>query len=140
MTTGSSGPPSSTSRANRLSGYGVSWCATCDGFLFKDKEIAVVGGGDAPRWRSTVPDDLRIKGVPGAPRDSFPRFGIVRTRVFNSRRLGSSGSSAVTAVHGESNLESITLTNTKDGSRAPAGCSEMLFIAIGSRSSRGTGT
>ena len=47
MTTGSQVRKLNIEGEDRLSGYGVSWCATCDGFFFKDKEIAVVGGGDS---------------------------------------------------------------------------------------------
>ena len=107
MTTGSQVRKLNIEGEDRLSGYGVSWCATCDGFFFKDKEIAVVGGGDSALEE------------------------IMQERVFKNPKIEVVWDSAVTAVHGESNLEAVTLTNTKDGSESRLEV-QGLFIAIGS--------
>lgn len=131
MTTGSQVRKLNIEGEDRLSGYGVSWCATCDGLLLQGQ-----GNRSGRRWRlraggGTVPDDLRIQVYLVHRRDSFRASEIMQTRVFNNPKIEVVWDSAVTAVHGESNLESITLTNTKDGSERQLAV-QGLFIAIGS--------
>ena len=131
MTTGSQVRKLNIEGEDRLSGYGVSWCATCDGFFFKDKEIAVVGGGDSALEEALFLTTFASKVYLVHRRDSFRASEIMQTRVFNNPKIEVVWDSAVTAVHGESNLESITLTNTKDGSERQLAV-QGLFIAIGS--------
>ena len=114
-----------------LTGRGVSTCATCDGFFFKDKEIAVVGGGDSALEEALFLTTFASKVYLVHRRDSFRASEIMQTRAFNNPKIEVVWDSAVTAVHGESNLESITLTNTKDGSERQLAV-QGLFIAIGS--------
>ena len=131
MTTGSQVRKLNIEGEDRLSGYGVSWCATCDGFFFKDKEIAVVGGGDSALEEALFLTTFASKVYLVHRRDSFRASEIMQTRVFNNPKIEVVWDSAVTAVHGESNLESVTLTNTKDGSERQLDV-QGLFIAIGS--------
>ena len=100
---------------DRLSGYGVSWCATCDGFFFKEKDIAVVGGGDSALEEALFLTTFARKVYIIHRRDSFRASDIMQKR----------------AIDGDSNLEKVTLKNTKDGSERELPLNG-LFIAIGS--------
>ena len=133
MTTGSQVRKLNIEGEDRLSGYGVSWCATCDGFFFKDKEIAVVGGGDSALEEALFLTTFASKVYLVHRRDAFRASEIMQERVFNNPKIEVVWDSAVTAVHGESNLEAVTLTNTKDGSESRLEV-QGLFIAIGSGS------
>ena len=130
MTTGSQVRKLNIEGEDRLSGYGVSWCATCDGFFFKDKEIAVVGGGDSALEEALFLTTFASKVYLVHRRDAFRASEIMQERVFKNPKIEVVWDSAVTAVHGESNLE-VTLTNTKDGSESRLEV-QGLFIAIGS--------
>lgn len=131
MTTGSQVRKLNIEGEDRLSGYGVSWCATCDGFFFKNKEIAVVGGGDSALEEALFLTTFASKVYLVHRRDAFRASEIMQERVFKNPKIEVVWDSAVTAVHGESNLEAVTLTNTKDGSESRLEV-QGLFIAIGS--------
>ena len=131
MTTGSQVRKLNIEGEERLSGYGVSWCATCDGFFFKGKEIAVVGGGDSALEEALFLTTFASKVYLVHRRDAFRASEIMQHRVANNPKIEVVWDSAVTEVHGESNLEAITLTNTKDGSERRLDV-QGLFIAIGS--------
>jgi thioredoxin reductase (NADPH) len=114
----------------RLSGHGVSWCATCDGFFFRDQEIAVVGGGDSAIEEATFLTRFAKKVYLVHRRDELRASKIMQDRAFADPKLEMVWNSTVTAIHGGDKLESVTLTDTVTG-----GTRELpvtgLFIAIG---------
>ena len=101
---------------DRLSGYGVSWCATCDGFFFKEKDIAVVGGGDSALEEALFLTTFARKVYIIHRRDSFRASDIMQKRAFENPKIEVLWDSEVSAIDGDSNLEKVTLKNTKDGS------------------------
>lgn len=117
-------------REAEFSGKGVSYCATCDGFFFKGKEIAVVGGGD-----SAVTEALFLARF-GSTVHVIHRRGELRaSKVMADRLLAESNvevhwNKVVTALHGEATLESATLTDTVTGETSTLPVSG-LFVAIG---------
>lgn len=116
---------------DRLSGYGVSWCATCDGFFFKEKDIAVVGGGDSALEEALFLTTFARKVYIIHRRDSFRASDIMQKRAFENPKIEVLWNSEVSAIDGDSNLEKVTLKNTKDGSERELPLNG-LFIAIGS--------
>ena len=100
---------------DRLSGYGVSWCATCDGFFFKEKDIAVVGGGDSALEEALFLTTFARKVYIIHRRDSFRASDIMQKRAFENPKIEVLWDSEVSAIDGDSNLEKVTLKNTKDG-------------------------
>ena len=122
MTTGSQVRKLNIEGEDRLSG---------DGFFFKDKEIAVVGGGDSALEEALFLTTFASKVYLVHRRDAFRASEIMQERVFKNPKIEVVWDSAVTAVHGESSLEAVTLTNTKDGSESRLEV-QGLFIAIGS--------
>ena len=112
---------------DRLSGYGVSWCATCDGFFFKEKDIAVVGGGDSALEEALFLTTFARKVYMIHRRDSFRASDIMQKRAFENPKIEVLWDSEVSAIDGDSNLEK----NTKDGSERELPLNG-LFIAIGS--------
>lgn len=117
-------------REAEFSGKGVSYCATCDGFFFKGKEIAVVGGGD-----SAVTEALFLARF-GSTVHVIHRRGELRaSKVMADRLLAEPNvevhwNKVVTALHGEATLESATLTDTVTGETSTLPVSG-LFVAIG---------
>ncbi len=116
----------------RLIGHGLSTCATCDGFFFRGKEIAVVGGGDSAIEEASFLTKFASKVTLIHRRDSFRASKIMQDRAFNNPKIEILWNTAVTEIIGKDQLESISLKNTVTGgesSMALAG----LFIAIGHR-------
>ena len=117
-------------REAEFSGKGVSYCVTCDGFFFKGKEIAVVGGGD-----SAVTEALFLARF-GSTVHVIHRRGELRaSKVMADRLLAEPNvevhwNKVVTALHGEATLESATLTDTVTGETSTLPVSG-LFVAIG---------
>jgi thioredoxin reductase (NADPH) len=117
-------------REKELSGHGVSWCATCDGFFFREKTIAVVGGGDSAMEEATFLTRFASKVYLIHRRDSFKASKIMVDRALNNPKIEVIYNSTVTELHGETNLTAVTLENTVDGSKSELPL-DGLFIAIG---------
>ncbi len=115
---------------DRLSGHGVSWCATCDGFFFRDQDIAVVGGGDSAMEEATFLTRFAKSVTIIHRRDELRASKIMQDRAFANDKISFAWNSQVSAVNGDGSLESVTLTDTETG-----GTRELpvtgLFIAIG---------
>ncbi len=115
---------------DRLSGHGVSWCATCDGFFFRDQEVVVVGGGDTAVEEATFLTRFARKVYLVHRRDSLRASKVMQERAFADPKLEVLWNSAVTTLHGEDKLSGVTLTDTVTGEERQlpvTGC----FIAIG---------
>lgn len=115
----------------RLSGHGVSWCATCDGFFFKEKELAVVGGGDSALEEALYLTNHASKVYLVHRRDSLRGSEIMQQRVFDHEKIEVIWDSAVKTINGEDKVSSVTLTNTKTGEESELTV-EGVFVAIGS--------
>jgi thioredoxin reductase (NADPH) len=117
-------------REEELSGRGVSWCATCDGFFFRDQHIAVVGGGDSAVEEATFLTRFGSKVTMIHRRDELRASKIMQERAFADPKLEFVWNAEVSAIHGDDKLESITLRDTRDGSESELPVTG-LFIAIG---------
>lgn len=117
-------------REEELSGRGVSWCATCDGFFFRDQHIAVVGGGDSAIEEATFLTRFGSKVSLIVRRDELRASKIMQERAFADPKLEILWNSVVEEINGADRLESLTLKDTVTGetSTLPA---TGLFIAIG---------
>jgi thioredoxin reductase (NADPH) len=114
----------------RLSGHGVSWCATCDGFFFRDKTIAVVGGGDSAMEEANFLTKFASKVYVIHRRDSLKASKIMQQRSFDNPKIEFIWNSAVTELIGGEKLEGVVIEDTQTGQKRDLGL-EGLFIAIG---------
>ncbi|MEU7888801.1 thioredoxin-disulfide reductase [Microbispora bryophytorum] len=114
----------------RLSGRGVSWCATCDGFFFRDKEIVVVGGGDTAMEEAIFLTRFGKSVTIIHRRDSLRASKIMQDRAFANEKIRFIWDSEIVDVVGEERVSSVRLRNVKTGEESdlPVGG---LFIAIG---------
>ena len=117
-------------REKELSGHGVSWCATCDGFFFREKTIAVIGGGDSAMEEANFLTRFASKVYLIHRRDSFKASKIMQERALNNPKIEVIWNNEVAEIHGEGAVSGITLRNTVDGSTSDLAL-EGLFIAIG---------
>ena len=115
---------------DRLSGHGVSWCATCDGFFFRDKDIAVVGGGDSAMEEATFLTRFGRTVTIVHRRDDLRASKIMADRAKSDPKIKFAWNSEVSAVNGANSVESITLTDTQTGAQRDLEVSG-LFVAIG---------
>jgi thioredoxin reductase (NADPH) len=115
---------------DRLSGHGVSWCATCDGFFFRDKDIAVVGGGDSAMEEATFLSRFAKSVTIIHRRDHLRASRIMANRAENDPKISFAWNSAVTELHGAKSLDSVTLRDTETGEERELAV-QGLFIAIG---------
>jgi len=118
-------------REKELSGHGVSWCATCDGFFFREKTIAVVGGGDSAMEEATFLTRFASKVYLIHRRDSFKASKTMVDRVLENPKIEVIYNSAVAEIKGETKVEGVVLESTIDGSKTDLEITG-LFIAIGS--------
>jgi thioredoxin reductase (NADPH) len=115
---------------DRMSGHGVSWCATCDGFFFRDKDIAVVGGGDSAVEEATFLTRFAKSVTIVHRRDELRASKIMAARAFKNPKINFAWNSEVSEIHGDKTLTSITLKDTITGAERELPVSG-LFIAIG---------
>ncbi|HET9760361.1 MAG TPA: FAD-dependent oxidoreductase, partial [Nocardioidaceae bacterium] len=115
---------------DRLSGHGVSWCATCDGFFFRDQHIAVVGGGDSAIEEATFLSRFASKVTLVHRRGELRASKIMQERAFADPKVEFAWNSAVEAIHGDDRLTGLTLVDTVTGEKRQLDATG-LFIAIG---------
>jgi thioredoxin reductase (NADPH) len=115
---------------DRLSGHGVSWCATCDGFFFRDQDIAVVGGGDSAVEEATFLTRFANSVTLVHRRPELRASAIMADRAFANDKLQYAWNSTVESIEGDDKLDGVTLKDTRSGEtrRLPV---TGLFIAIG---------
>ena len=114
----------------RLSGRGVSWCATCDGFFFRNQTIAVVGGGDSAIEEATFLTKFADKVVLIHRRDSLRASKIMADRARANPKIEFLWNTEVTDVLGAEKVQALQLRNTLDGTVSTRDFTG-LFVAIG---------
>jgi thioredoxin reductase (NADPH) len=115
---------------DRLSGHGVSWCATCDGFFFRDQHIAVVGGGDSAVEEATFLSRFGTTVTIVHRRDELRASKIMQERAFKDPKIEFAWNSEVAEIHGDDKLTGLTLRDTVTGDTRELPATG-LFIAIG---------
>jgi thioredoxin reductase (NADPH) len=114
----------------RLIGHGASSCATCDGFFFRDHDIAVVGGGDSALEEATFLTKFAKSVTVVHRRDTLRASKIMQERALNHDKIRFAWNSTVTDVLGDSQVEGVELTSTVDGTVTTLPVTG-LFVAIG---------
>ncbi|MGY0060026.1 thioredoxin-disulfide reductase [Streptomyces sp. LZ34] len=115
---------------DELSGRGVSWCATCDGFFFKDQDIAVIGGGDTAMEEATFLSRFAKSVTVVHRRDTLRASKAMQERAFADPKISFVWDSEVTEVRGDNKLAGLTLRDVKTGETSELPVTG-LFIAIG---------
>ena len=113
-----------------LQGYGVSACATCDGFFFKEKEVAVIGGGDSAMEEALFLTKFANKVYVIHRRDQFRASQIMQDRVLNHEKIEVVWNSTVEKINGEGAVSSILIKDTIDSSEKDLNL-DGVFVAIG---------
>ena len=114
----------------RLSGRGVSWCATCDGFFFRDQDIVVVGGGDSAVEEATFLTRFARSVTIVHRRDELRASKIMAERAMSNDKIGFAWNSAVDAIHGGDKVDAVTLRDTLTGATRLLPVTG-VFVAIG---------
>ena len=114
----------------RLSGHGVSWCATCDGFFFRDQEIAVVGGGDSAMEEATFLTRFASRVHLVHRRDELRASKVMQERALADPKITVQWNSLVTGIEGDDKVSAVRLTDTVTGAERVLDVTG-LFIAIG---------
>jgi len=115
-----------------LIGHGLSTCATCDGFFFRDQHIAVVGGGDSAIEEASFLTKFASKVTLIHRRDEFRASKIMQDRAFANPKIDVLWNHTVTKINGDDKVNGIEVTNTVDGTVSTVPVTG-LFIAIGHR-------
>ena len=114
----------------RLSGHGVSWCATCDGFFFRDQEIAVVGGGDSAMEEATFLTRFASRVHIIHRRDELRASKVMQERALNDPKITVQWNSQVVAINGDDSVTSVTLADSRTGEQRDLPVTG-VFVAIG---------
>jgi thioredoxin reductase (NADPH) len=117
-------------REDELSGHGVSWCATCDGFFFRGQHIVVVGGGDTAMEEATFLARFAESVTIVHRRDSLRASRIMVDRAESNPKVHFAFNSEVATIHGETKVTGLTLRDTVTGELRELEATG-LFIAIG---------
>jgi len=113
-----------------LQGYGVSACATCDGFFFKEKTVAVVGGGDSAMEEALFLTKFASKVIVIHRRDQFRASQIMQDRVLNHEKIEVIWNSTVEKINGEGQVTSIDINDIKNNTSSSIEL-DGVFVAIG---------
>ena len=130
LATGSAYKEIGLENEKRLSGRGVSWCATCDGFFYRDQVIAVVGGGDSAMEEANFLTKFASKVVLIHRRDTLRASKIMAERAQNNPKIEFLLNTEVIDVLGQDKMEALELRNTKTGDITKREFTG-LFVAIG---------
>jgi thioredoxin reductase (NADPH) len=130
LATGSGYRELGIAREKELSGHGVSWCATCDGFFFRDQDIAVVGGGDSAVEEATFLTRFAKSVTLIHRRGELRASKIMSDRAHNDPKIKFAWNSEVVELHGEPKLSGATLKDTMTGETRQIAITG-LFVAIG---------
>lgn len=130
LATGSAYKEIGLANEKRLAGRGVSWCATCDGFFFRNQEIAVVGGGDSAMEEATFLTRFATKVVVIHRRDTLRASKIMIERAEANPKIEFLWNTEVIDVLGEENVTGLKLRNTVDNTESERAFTG-LFVAIG---------
>jgi thioredoxin reductase (NADPH) len=130
LATGSSYRELGVAGEKRLSGHGVSWCATCDGFFFREQDIAVIGGGDSAMEEATFLTRFARSVTIVHRRDTLRASKIMQDRAVSNPKIKFAWDSEVAEVLGEDRVTGLKLRNLKTGQESTLEVTGM-FVAIG---------
>ncbi|POH71879.1 thioredoxin-disulfide reductase [Arthrobacter glacialis] len=114
----------------KFSGHGVSWCATCDGFFFREQDIIVVGGGDSAMEEATFLTRFAKSVTVIVRRGELRASKIMAQRAKDNPKIRFAYNSAITAIHGEMKVSSVTVEDTVTGESRELAATG-VFVAIG---------
>ena len=114
----------------KFSGHGLSWCATCDGFFFRDQDIIVVGGGDSAMEEATFLTRFGKTVTVVVRKGELRASRIMAQRAKDNAKISFAWNSAVTAIHGDGKVTGVTLTDTRTGETREHAATG-IFVAIG---------
>lgn len=130
IATGSAYKKLGIAREDELSGHGVSWCATCDGFFFRDRDVAVVGGGDAAMEEATFLTRFAKSVTVVHRRGALRASRVMSTRAEADPRIRFAWNSEIVCIHGDDTVSGLGLRDTITGDEHDISV-QGLFIAIG---------
>ncbi|WP_154796443.1 thioredoxin-disulfide reductase [Occultella kanbiaonis] len=130
LATGSAYKEMGLPEEKQFSGRGVSWCATCDGFFFKDQDILVVGGGDSAMEEALFLTRFGRTVTVVHRRDELRASKIMAERALNDPKITFAWNSEIVAIHGDAKVSGATLRDTVTGATREVGASG-IFVAIG---------